>query len=197
MTRKAIIERNSSTGRWTGYWEGEPGLVSAWTEGDCAAEFCKAGGLDLGDFTNREGQNWTHKRISSDRWEFFEREPKPEPRQARIDILQLNCTVGWWLDRPAEKVEGRTTMEVVEKLAALIGLPPETLALAWFGSDTGWKLRSTNTGWELIEVLPDATGQSPCPDCRGSGQYVGFLTVEKCARCQGRRMVAVQAQSGA
>lgn len=39
--------------------------------------------------------------------------------------------------------------------------------------------------WDPPELLVS------CPDCDGRGKYVGFLKVEPCSRCQGRKIVAV------
>jgi hypothetical protein len=33
------------------------------------------------------------------------------------------------------------------------------------------------------------TGKSRCPECRGSGQYVGLNLVETCRTCRGRGLV--------
>lgn len=46
----------------------------------------------------------------------------------------------------------------------------------------GWRL------WGLVEEMqgfPTGFEAGPCPDCKGSGQYVGFAAIEPCTRCGG------------
>ncbi|MDA1013603.1 MAG: hypothetical protein O3A00_04010 [Planctomycetota bacterium] len=49
--------------------------------------------------------------------------------------------------------------------------------------------RSTEYHLEFL-IGPEFSESSGCPDCGGSGKYVGFSVIESCRRCDGSGIIA-------
>lgn len=88
----------------------------------------------------------------------------------------------WFIDAPQTSFGGPSPLEALTRLFATLDPPIDFLDVQPL---TDWP--STIPGF--FEV---AVGSEVCPDCSGSGQYVGLQAVELCARCQGRGRVRLQ-----
>jgi len=79
---------------------------------------------------------------------------------------------------PHAAATGERPSEALARFCRLFGLPEVRYTLA--ESDPG----------RVVYVLRDENPfDDPCPDCGGSGRYVGLNTVEDCGRCGGKGRV--------
>ncbi len=88
----------------------------------------------------------------------------------------------WFTDKPAFTYGGHSALSAVQKL--LDSHPErnihfEKLVQLTEGADVREWLEFSIPTRQLIE----------CPECRGTGQYIGLTTVEVCGHCQGERQV--------
>lgn len=119
--------------------------------------------------------------------------PTPEEEE-REPLFTLQCLVrkegdGWWVARVEGHEDLRWGDQSVEE--AVLGLPLEVIPrfpqINSIDSDDR-TIKRSRTG-EIISMafylserpLPRVA----CPECRGSGEYVGFTLREKCQHCAG------------
>lgn len=76
----------------------------------------------------------------------------------------------WVKSDPATAFGGRDAREAVKRLCSQLGLDVRCLAPEWQGCHAG-----------RMEFVYGKV----CPDCRGSGRYVGLNTADDCASCDG------------
>lgn len=100
-------------------------------------------------------------------------------------IIHGSCDAsGHWsarfADVPQVSYGGRTTAEAISRLLQTLRDPDLYM---WPLSDHA----AVDAGTFAIAV-----GSAPCPDCNGSGRYVGFQAVEPCGTCEGRGRVRLQ-----
>jgi hypothetical protein len=77
----------------------------------------------------------------------------------------------WFTRAPGAIARGPSMKSAVAQLVQTHGLDPASVTLMYHGIGPRrheFRIRST-----------------VCPECRGSGQYVGLTTVESCQRCDG------------
>lgn len=88
-------------------------------------------------------------------------------------ILQLQESRPNWdkMIDPAIKKELDEILEETNKPIAVEPVPAR--------NDSGFNVTLDITFTPLVD----------CPDCKGSGEYVGFAVVETCARCQGKKRI--------
>lgn len=92
-------------------------------------------------------------------------------------------------DTPHVSYGGRTSAEAISRLLQTLR---DSDVYMWPLSDHA----AVEAGSFAIAV-----GSAPCPDCNGSGQYVGFQAVEPCRTCQGcgrvrlKQVVATDAET--
>ena len=78
----------------------------------------------------------------------------------------------WIEDQPAHSFGGDTAATAVMRLLRAFGIDPDTI-------EAGYD--ACRMDRQVFRV-----GRSdPCPDCRGSGRYVGLTAVEPCSTCGG------------
>ena len=77
----------------------------------------------------------------------------------------------WFTRRPEMIFRGPSVKSAVDQLMQAHGLDPASISLMYHG-----------IGPRRQEFRIRAKA---CPDCRGSGKYVGLATVENCDRCGG------------
>lgn len=97
--------------------------------------------------------------------------------RTRIVVEQIaeNRWRAWFAGNGDYACEGRTGGTAIANLLRDSGHDPKNL-LAYF--------RYNHAGQAEFPFQGE-----PCPDCRGSGTYVGLNTVERCRRCHGAGMV--------
>lgn len=88
----------------------------------------------------------------------------------------------WFTDAPQTAFGGPSPLEALARLFATLDPPIDFRDIQPL---TDWP--STIPGFFEVSL-----GSNPCPDCNGSGRYVGFQAVEQCVRCQGRGRVRLQ-----
>src|SRR6185369_7363348 len=170
---------------------GQADVVVAPTEYLCAMAFALHCGIPYSDICRTADGKWRHVQVSSELWEIHEvlesAAPvvKREPRVAVIQMLQANAFVGWWQHDAEIKVDGVSRPSVLEQLGPLIGIPGREFIEAVTGLE-GWSLKGDYTSTWITEIIPEITGSMPCPDCKGTGKYVGFLEIETCQACGGK-----------
>lgn len=79
--------------------------------------------------------------------------------------------MAWQDSFPCLSFGGDTAVAAVSRLCEGVGIDPETLA--------GRYSTLTRDRMEFTEA------SGPCPDCGGSGKYIGLNAVEDCATCFG------------
>jgi hypothetical protein len=86
------------------------------------------------------------------------------------DEMDPGHWMAWDEASPQNGYGGPTPQAAVARLCEAIGRHPNTFRPSKFSAHRF--------------VLDELTGRR-CPDCRGTGRYVGFTTIETCQRCQG------------
>ena len=92
-----------------------------------------------------------------------------------VETDAINHWTAWIEDNPCTAFGGDAPAVAVERLLEFAGLDPMDIH-----ADCS---RSSLTGQVFIH------GGEPCSDCGGSGQYVGFNSVEDCHGCGGSGVV--------
>lgn len=85
----------------------------------------------------------------------------------------------WFADAPRDATCGTSPRHAVERL--LNAHPERGLTLDALVAEAGWE-----RGKELRFLAP---ARRTCPDCGGSGKYVGLQAVDLCRTCRGNRMI--------
>jgi hypothetical protein len=78
----------------------------------------------------------------------------------------------WFPDQPQPASDGNSLKTAVSGLLRAHGLEPADVHLLYHGASAKRHV------FRFSRI--------PCPDCRGTGKYVGFSTVENCRGCSGR-----------
>lgn len=90
----------------------------------------------------------------------------------------------WFADDPADWTVGSLPGLALKRvLAAKSDRVPPTYKVQ---SDSQ---RSTEYHLEFL-IGPEIPEAASCPDCNGSGEYVGFIVIESCHRCGGTGYIA-------
>ena len=88
-----------------------------------------------------------------------------------------------WFDGQSDQIQvGRSQGEAVRRLLARTRhrrIPPTDI----------WADPSATRDGHLEYVVVTDQNTDPCPDCQGSGQYIGLSVVEPCQTCQGSGML--------
>lgn len=90
--------------------------------------------------------------------------------------------VAWLADMPQNAIGGGSAVEALSRILATMEPPCDLQDI--------WPL--TNLQLLVSGSFEFAVGSAPCPDCKGSGRYVGFQAVEPCGSCEGRGRVRLQ-----
>ena len=90
--------------------------------------------------------------------------------------------LAWFAESPQIAFGGESAIEAISRILATMQ-PPCDLQDIWPLTD----LQLLVSG-----RFEFAVGSAPCPDCGGSGKYVGFQAVEPCGACEGRGRVRLQ-----
>ena len=85
----------------------------------------------------------------------------------------------WFADAPEVSFGGRTPVQTLVRLFATLS-PPCTFADIWPQSG----LSNLHTGRFEVSI-----GVMSCPDCAGTGKYVGLHAIELCKECNGHGQV--------
>lgn len=100
----------------------------------------------------------------------------------RIIVARLPVVGHWsayFQDTPGKSFAGPTADIALGRLAE---------SLSAFGTFRMEQVGgSEQSGLLEVDLIPLAG--LPCPDCRGTGEYVGLTTREKCRKCGGRGTV--------
>jgi hypothetical protein len=84
--------------------------------------------------------------------------------------MQLGQWTAWELSHPDVAYSGEAPSAAIRKLFEALGL------------DCSKIIVKPNQRPNRLEF---AIRDEPCPDCKGTGRYVGLNAVEKCATCGG------------
>jgi hypothetical protein len=85
----------------------------------------------------------------------------------------------WFVDAPEAPYAGTSPRHAIERLLA--AHPERHLTLDALVPEAGWE-----RGRQLRFLAPS---RRTCPDCGGSGLYVGLQAVETCRMCGGQKTV--------
>lgn len=90
----------------------------------------------------------------------------------------------WYASRPNHASLGETPHEA---LAALLSRSNASIS--------DWNVRAMARAYSegLNEFEIDLATDTPCPECHGTGRYVGLTHVENCGMCQGSGQLALKA----
>jgi len=104
---------------------------------------------------------------------------------ARVIVHRTSDTKqwsAWFLDDPQETAAAPNAADAVWQLLQSCGID---LGAAHILPDRD-KCSSEKGHFEMV-VLPL---KIPCPDCKGSGTYVGLSVIEECRRCRGTKTIS-------
>lgn len=117
--------------------------------------------------------------------------PAAGARRLTTNMITAECQIivhrdhrhwsAWFADAPDEATCGTSPRHALERL--LFAHPERGLTLDSLIAEAGWE-----RGRELRYLAP---ARRICPDCRGSGTYIGLQAVDECRTCLGNRLVGL------
>lgn len=92
-----------------------------------------------------------------------------------------------WEDSPNDIVSAAGDVDCVHLFCKLHGLDPVQCITADSSFDAAARRRQTRLYWPYS--TDRRARKEGCPDCRGTGKYLGLNVIEDCAMCRGQGIV--------